>query len=187
MHISTKKIAMLGLLLALTVMLIIFSSFFEMSTFFLIALASFLVGIVINELNLSTGLGFYLASVFLSLVLAPNKLYCLTFAMVAAYLVIVEAVRVSLMKKDMKKLASLTPVNLNIRGRRKKLWVVKVVVFNLLYLPMLIFFPKLIFPGELSNLVVIGVWAVGQLVLVAYDFAYQEFVIKHWSRLRKHL
>lgn len=187
MHVSTKKLAMLGLLLALTVVLTVLSSYIEMSTFFFLAAASYLVGVAMSETNITLGIGFYLASVLLSLILAPNKLYCLTFAMIAAYLVIVETVSTQLVKREMKQLATLTPVQLNIKKRRIALWAVKVLVFNLLYLPMLIFFPKLIYPGKLSVLILIGIWVLGQFGLVIYDLAYQEFIKKYWNRVRKNL
>jgi hypothetical protein len=187
MHIKTKKLAFLGLLLALTVLAIVLSSYIEMSTFFFLAAASFLVGVAINETSLSLGIGFYLASVFLSLILAPNKLYCLTFAMIAAYLVIVESIRNQLIKQEMKKLATLNSVQQKVKNKRLVLWGAKVIVFNMFYIPMLVFFPKLIYTGKLSILLILGLWVGGQFVLVIYDLAYQEFIIKYWRKIRKNI
>ena len=185
MHVSTKKLAFLGVLLALTVLLIVLSSYIEMSTFFFLAAASYLVGVALIETNQRMGVAFYLASVFLALILAPNKLYCLTFAMIAAYLVVVELIRSQLIKREMKNLATLTQVPQKGKNQRLILWAVKFIIFNLLYLPVLIFFPKLIYPGKLSVLLLLGFLAGGQMILVIYDLAYQEFIVKYWSKIRK--
>ena len=185
MHVSTKRLTFLGLLLALTVILIVLSSYIEMSTFFFLAAASYLVGVALIETNISLGIGFYLASVFLSLILSPNKIYCLTFAVMSAYLVIIEVIRSLLMKREMKNLANLTPIDEKIKRQKLIFWVSKFIVFNLLYIPMLIFFPKIIYPGKLSTLIVLGLVAGGQLGLVIYDLAYQEFIVKYWRKIRK--
>jgi hypothetical protein len=158
-----------------------------MSTFFILAAASYLVGVALVETNITLGIGFYLASVFLSLILSPNKIYCLTFAVMSAYLVVIEVIRNLLMKREMKNLDTITPIDQKIKKQKMIFWVAKFIVFNLLYIPMLIFFPKLIYPGELSTLLVLGLVAGGQFGLVVYDLAYQEFIVKYWRRIRKNL
>ena len=168
-------------------MIIVSSSYIEMSTLFLLAAASYLVGIALVETNISLGIGFYLASVFLSLILSPNKIYSFTFAVLSAYIVIIEVMRYLLMKGEMKNLDKLTPIDQKIKKQKLIFWGVKFLVFNLLYIPMLIFFPKLIYPGELSTLLILGLLLGGQLGLVVYDLAYQEFIVKYWRRIRKSL
>lgn len=185
MHVSTKRLTFLGLLLALTVILVVLSSYIEISTFFFLAAASYLVGVALIETTIPLGIGFYLASVFLSLILSPNKIYCLTFAVLSIYLVIIEVIRNLLIKREMKNLATLTPIDHKVKKHKLIFWGVKFIVFNLLYVPMLIFFPKLIYPGTLSTLLVLGLIAGGQLGLVIYDLAFQEFIVKYWKRIRK--
>ncbi len=110
MHLSTKKLAFSGLLLALTILLTILSSVFETSTFFLLAAASYLVGVNFRESGVKFGIGFYVSAILLSMTLVPNKLYCLTFATISAYIVIMEIIRVYLTKKELQKLATINRV-----------------------------------------------------------------------------
>ena len=61
MHLNTKKIAFAGVMLALTEVGIALGSVIETNTLFLLAAASFFVGIVIQEFGLKSGAGFLLA------------------------------------------------------------------------------------------------------------------------------
>ena len=75
MHLNTKKIAFAGVMLALTEVGIALGSVIETNTLFLLAAASFFVGIVIQEFGLKSGAGFLLAGILLAILLSPNKLY----------------------------------------------------------------------------------------------------------------
>ena len=63
MHLNTKKIAFAGVMLALTEVGIALGSVIETNTLFLLAAASFFVGIVIQEFGLKSGAGFLLAGI----------------------------------------------------------------------------------------------------------------------------
>ena len=184
MHLSTKKLAFSGLLLALTILLTVLSSVFETSTLFLLAAASYLVGINFRESGVRFGIGFYLAAILLSLVLAPNKLYCLTFAAISAYIVIMEIVRAYLTKKELQKIATMnrTPYK---QKNNAFFYAIKFVVFNLIYLPFLFFLPGLFYSGEISNGIYLLLILGGQIVFVIYDLAYDVFIQKYWKRIRK--
>ena len=52
MHVKAKTMAFSGLLLALTVIFMVLGSVIETSTLFLLAAASFFVGIIIREFGL---------------------------------------------------------------------------------------------------------------------------------------
>ena len=80
MHVKARTLAFGGLLLALTVVFMALGSIIETSTLFLLAAASFFVGIVIREFGLRAGAAFYIAAVLLGFITAPNKFYVLTFA-----------------------------------------------------------------------------------------------------------
>ena len=86
MHIKAKTMAFGGLLLALTVVCMALGSVIETSTLFLLAAASFFVGIVIREFGLKAGAAFYIAAVLLGFITAPNKFYVLTFAAWGLYI-----------------------------------------------------------------------------------------------------
>lgn len=172
MLLGAKRVAFLGLLLAFAVILVILGGIIESSTLFLLAGASFCVGIAIRESGIRFGIGFLIASTLLSLILAPNKFYCITFAGMGLYLVIIEF--------SWEKLAT---VKWN-RDRKGVFWMIKFVTFNSLYIPMILFLPKLIFPGNSSKELLAVSLLAGQFVLIIYDQAYRYFQRSVWGKLR---
>lgn len=175
MYLNAKKLAFLGLLLAFDVLLIILSGVIEFNTLFLLAAASFCVGIALRENGKRFGFGFYLASIFLSLLLAPNKLYCITYAAMGMYLVLIEVSFDLLIRvKDNSK-------------RKMFFWMIKYLVFNLMFLPILFLLPKLIYSGELNNGLMMMAVVTGQAVLFLYDRAYDYFQGNIWVKIRGHI
>jgi hypothetical protein len=175
MLLNTKKLAFLSLLLAVTVLLVILSGILDFNTLFLLAGASFCVGIAIRESGQRFGFGFYLAGLLLSLILAPNKFYCITYAAMGLYLVISEFAYDKL---------------INVRkpsNRRKLLWVVKYIAFNLMYLPILVLLPRLIYQGSLSGGLLVALSLGGQFALFVYDKAYLYFQKYIWGKIRGYL
>lgn len=175
MHLNARKLAFLGLLLALTVLLVILSSVLEFNTLFLLAGASFGIGIAIRESGVRIGFGFYLASVLLSLILAPSKAYCITFAAMGFYLVTSEYAYDKMI--NIKKISN----------RRRLLWVVKYVAFNAVYLPILFLLPDLVYQGEMDKRLLIALLLAGQIALFVYDRAYIYFQKNIWGKCRKYL
>ena len=92
MHLNTKKIAFAGVMLALTEVGIALGSVIETNTLFLLAAASFFVGIVIQEFGLKSGAGFLLAGILLAILLSPNKLYVVSYAFMGFYILIIETI-----------------------------------------------------------------------------------------------
>lgn len=175
MHVSAKKMAFSGLLLALTVILIVLSGVFDFNTLFLLAAASFFVGVIIREFGLKYGVAFYIGAVVLGFLLAPNKLYCITFTAMALYVLVAEAAFVWIGKMKTSK------------NRTVIFWIVKFLTFNIIYIPILFIFPKLLFAGDLSSAFIIGALVIGQVVLVVYDKAYDYFQAVIWSKFRKYI
>ena len=175
MLLNAKKMAFLGLLLAVTVLLIVLSGVFEFNTLFLLGAASFGVGIAIRESSIRYGFGFYLAAILLGLILAPNKFYCITFAVMGMYLIIIEYAfdRLTGMKQKI--------------NRQKLYWLIKYAAFNIMYLPLLFFLPGLIYQGEISGIILMVMLLAGQAVLLVYDMAYRYFQSFLWGRIRKKL
>ena len=60
MHINAKKMAVSGILMAVTVLLVCFGGILESNTLFLLAGAAFCVGIIIKEYGLKTGVAFFI-------------------------------------------------------------------------------------------------------------------------------
>ncbi|MEF9945425.1 MAG: hypothetical protein RR869_00155 [Lachnospiraceae bacterium] len=175
MHVDGKKIAVAGLLLALTEIFLIASSVLEFNTLFLLGIASFAVGIMIREYGIKLGAAFYVASILLGFILAPNKLYCVTFGAMGAYILAVEMAWEKIGKSKCR------------LSKKALFWMAKYFVFNLLYLPILLVFPKLLFAGKLSTKMVVIMALGGQLVLFIYDKAYEYFQGDIWGMFRKKL
>ena len=175
MFLSAKKIAFLGLLLSCTVILVILSGILEFNTLFLLAGASFSTGIAIRECGLRIGFGFYIAGVLLGLMLAPNKLYCLTFAAMGLYLITIEFF--------WEKLASAQWY----KNRSRIFWIIKYVLFNMMYLPTIIFLPQLVYQGDISTGLLVPLLLGGQIMLFIYDKAYSYFQKSVWGKVRGHL
>lgn len=175
MHLNAKKMAFGGLLLALTLVCMVLGSVIESNTLFLLAAASYFVGIIIREAGMRTGFAFYLAAVLLGFIVAPNKIYVISFAAMGFYILIVELAFTLLGK---------TSGSMN---RRVLFWIVKYLIFNLMYIPLLLFFQTLLFSRTLPPLWLAGVIVAGQIGLWIYDRAY-EYVQSHlWSKLRGRL
>ena len=172
MHVKAKTIAFGGLLLALTVVFMALGSMIETSTLFLLAAASYFVGIVIREFGLKAGGTFYIAAVLLGGITAPNKFYVLTFAAMGLYIWGIEAVWRWLEKRP------------RLAQRRTMFWAAKYVIFNIIYIPIVIIFQNMLFSREISAAVLAGVIAAGQAALFIYDRAYDYVQAHMWGKMR---
>lgn len=172
MHVKGKMMAFGGLFIALSVVCMALGSVIESNTLFLLAAASFFVGIVIREFGMKVGAAFYVADVLLGLLIAPNKFYVLSFAAMGLYIVIIEAAWRFLGRSSQTQ-------------RQTIFWAVKYVAFNVMFIPALLLFQELILGGrELSPVMTAGIWIVGQIALFIYDRAY-EYVQAHvWTKIR---
>ena len=61
------------------------------------------------------------------------------------------------------------------------------IIFNLMYLPALFLFPKLLFAGEISGILLLVFAAGGQVALFLFDQAYDYFLIRLWEQVREKL
>lgn len=172
MHVKAKQIAFAGLLAAFSAVLMFLSTAIESSSLFFIAAASFCVGIVIREMGVVFGASFWLASTLVNFMVAPNKFYCITFAAMGLYLVLSETV--------WEKIAQSESMN----HRAMKFWIGKIVIFNVMYLPVLFAFPELIFAKKVTGGWLVLGWIAGQAVLFVYDYAYRYFQGRLWGRIR---
>lgn len=175
MLLGAKRMAFLGLLLAWAVLLVVWSGILEYGTLFFLAAASFCVGIVIRECGFRLGVGFLIAGMVLSFILAPNKFYCITFSGMGLYLVLVEFF--------WEKLAA----NRRCNHRDKIFWSIKFIIFNSIYIPIIVFLPKFIFQGNVSKEILAAALLGGQIVLIIYDHAYRYFQKTIWGKWREHL
>ena len=175
MHVNAKRVAFGGLTLALTILSMVLGSVIESNTLFLLAAASYFVGIVIRETGMMTGLAFYLAAVLLGFLLAPNKLYVVSFAAMGFYILAIEFTWRWLGRRTEKP------------HRKVFLWTAKYVIFNLLYIPGLLFFQELLFGRRLSPVWMVSAAVIGQIALLIYDKAYEYVQGYLWGKLRGRL
>lgn len=176
MHVKAKKMALGGLLLALTVVCMSLGSVIETGTLFLLAAASFFVGIVFREFGGKMGAAFYLAGVLLGAILAPNKFYVMTYAAMAAYILAVEIVWELLGGWDA-----------DVKKRKRVFFAAKYAVFNLIYLPAVLFFQELLFGRNLPVWMLAAALAAGQAGLFFYDRAYDYVQREIWGKIRGRL
>ncbi len=172
MHVTAKKVAFCGLMLAFTIVCIALGSIIETNTLFLLAASSYFVGIVVRETGPGMGAAFYLAGVFLGFIVSPNKLYVLSYGAMGLYILLNELFYrwIGRMKGNV--------------NRKAVFWGVKYIMFNLMYLPMLFGFQKLLFGSGLTEKMLLLFAAAGQVGFFLYDRAY-EYVQGHvWNRLR---
>lgn len=172
MHVTAKKMAFSGLMLAFTIVCIALGSVIETNTLFLLAASSYFVGIVLRETGTGMGVAFYLAGVLLGVIVSPNKLYVLSYGAMGLYILLNEISYrwLGRLKGDV--------------NRKVFFWAIKYMIFNLMYVPLLLGFQKLLFGKGLSVEMTLFLVAAGQAGLFLYDRAY-EYVQGHvWNRIR---
>lgn len=175
MHVNAKKTAVSGLLMALSVVLIVLSGILDFSTLFFLAAAAFFVGIIIKEYGLGYGTVFFLGCMVLGFLLAPQKLYVLTYVMMSLYVLGIEFLWRWLGKHS------------NWNHRKGIFAIGKFLIFNVMYIPVLFLFPKLLFAGEIPKTMMLVFLLGGQVALFLYDKAYEYFLVSMWSKMRERL
>ncbi|MCM1245855.1 MAG: hypothetical protein NC293_09470 [Roseburia sp.] len=171
MHINkTRALAGVALLSAFSLLLLLLGTFASVNTLFFTAMAAYLVGYSISKYGLSYG-GMQLAvCVLLDIFLNPDKFHWFLYLCLGVYIFLSE---VSFRKWN------------RIADLRKKMRVQLIfgwILFNIIYIPVLLFFRKLFFtgslPGGLSGDSVLGCvvfWLAGQAGWFLYDKAYRVF------------
>ena len=173
MHVKARAAAFGGLSVALSIVCMSLGSIIESNTLFLLAAASYFVGIIIREFGTKAGAAFYAANVLLGMLIVPNKFYVLSYGAMGLYILLIE-IAWRMMAQGGRKVQ-----------KRWIFWAVKYLVFNILFIPSLIFFQELFFARHLSMPFLAGVILVGQFALWVYDQAY-EYVQRHlWNKYRR--
>ena len=175
MHVKAKQIAFMGLLAAFSVLLLSLGSIFEASTLFFICGAAFCVGIVIREWGIRYGAAFYVASVLVGLIVAPNKGYCVTYAAMGLYLLLSEIL--------FRKLATVEQM----KQRTMTLWIGRYLIFNVVFVSALVFVPQLFLTKKIEGVLWFVVWAVAQAGLFIFEKAHDYFQLFVWNRFRKYV
>ena len=172
MHLNAKKIAFAGVMLALTEVGIALGSVIETNTLFLLAAASFFVGIVIQEFGLKSGAGFLLAGILLGIFLSPNKLYVVSYAFMGFYILIIETIWHFLGRAS------------GWIRSRSFFWFMKYLVFNVLYIPGLIYFWSMLSEKKAAKGIMLMSVVFGQFMLIVFDKTYEYAMGKIWKENR---
>ena len=173
MHVNVKKLVYAGLCLAISMALILLEGVFGMSTLFLLSLSGFFAGIVIRESGFKMGVAYIVASLALAFFIAPDKIKIVTYMVVEIYIFAREGIWELLAKrtiKDVKKTNLIYVLS-------------KLIVFNILTVPMVLIFPQLLLPNVNIKWMLIAIvllqpaWFIG-------DKAYDAFQIGIWNRIK---
>ncbi len=164
MFLKTRKVVVVGVLVALSILCMFLGSIIEMNTLFFLALAAFCIGIMIREFQWSGGVTGFLAAMLLGFILVPNKLYVFTYIAMGAYIVGVE-----LAWSKLGAWSDRTYV-------MKVFWGIKYFLFNVIYIPAILFGSHLFIGRKLTGSMVIVTLIVGQVGLWIFDKAYEQFM-----------
>lgn len=158
-----KKIALLGILLALNQILLIFSSIFPTNKLFFLGIASLPISIVIIEKGVKNGALFYAASSLLAVILVPNKLYLIPYILFFG----VYGLLKYLIEKDRSLIVE---------------YILKIIIFNILFFIGYLIAKNLIFIN-FNHLIILG----AQLVFLVYDYAYGLFINYYYKEIRRRI
>ena len=97
----------------------------------------------------------YLAgAIILGFLIAPNKFYCLTFATMGLYILLDEVLWLILNRVKMQQ----QRINLQTSDSHQKavkwsvlMWIAKWLIFNAMYVPIILIFPAFLFTGKLAQ------------------------------------
>lgn len=173
MYVKTKDLTLAAACLALSMLIILAESVLGFNTLFLLSLGGFLIGIVIRETGLKLGSIYFLASIFLSFILAPDKLKLIIFIGAELYLLLREAAWEFLAKdksKDIKKV-------------KRYYLIAKFLSFNVIFLPILLFLPELIMPNMDLNWRILT-FLIAEFGWYFFDRAYDHFQTVIWDRMK---
>jgi hypothetical protein len=172
MHVNVKKLALAAMMLALTLICMVMGSFLQTSTFFFLAAASYSVGIVIRESSLPMGAIFYVAAVLLGGILAPDKYHVVSFALMGFYVVMLEFLFPRMIRIS------------DVAWRKRLFFLLRILLFNVMYLPMILLFQRILFGKTLGFPALVGMWVLGQGVWWCYDRAYEYVQAVLWTKVR---
>ncbi len=173
----TKMVATLGVMAAISTILLVLGTLISINTVFFTAIAAFLVGIMVVKYGVGAGLMLFLGSAVLDLVLNPDKFHVLLYVAMGGFILLAEATYKPLEKR--------IP---DIRLRNFVHLVIRVVVFFIAYMPIAIFLPRLLLTEEAWARIAGFEWliyalpGVGVVAFVVFDLAYL-FVKKSYLHL----
>ena len=166
---KSRKIALLGLLLAINQIFIILAAVLDISSLSFLAVAAMVIGIAILETGLRDGIIFFVASCLLGLILCPQPLYIVSYAVMGVYVLLKECLE--------RKLKGKKPL--------WQIWLWKLLGFNIYFVPMLLFFPQILLEAGEGKRVLIVIWLMAQVAVILCDMVYDRILILYQKWIRK--
>ena len=166
---KSRKIALLGLLLAINQIFIILAAVLDISSLSFLAVAALVIGIAVLESGLRDGAIFFTASCLLGLVLCPQPLYIVSYSGMGLYVLLKE-----FLEKKFKG-----------RWSRWLLWAVKLFGFNLYFVPLLLLFPQILLEAGEGRHLLIVLWLMTQAAVILCDIVYDRVLVLYRERIRK--
>ncbi len=165
MLLKSKKVAYLGVLLALNQVFIFLSSIIETNTLLLFMLAALLVGVVIVEFGVKSGILFYIASSILGFFITANQVEIVTYILFFGLY--------SLVKYIIEKIA------FTMKHARIFEIVIKLLFFNIAVISLYLIMKSII-------TIKISWWLVlvAQIIFIAYDYAFTVFINYYINKLQ---
>lgn len=163
MHVNkTRAMAQTAMMSALTMLLLLVGTFISVNTLFFTALASYLVGYSINKYGIRYGGMQLVVCALLDIFLNPNKLHWVLYLCFGSYIFLSELIfckwnKIGIIEKKIK-------VQL----------IYNWILFNIIYIPLLVFGRQLLYAGEQIGGVWV-LWVLGQAGWIIYDKAYRVF------------
>ena len=166
---KSRKIALLGLLLAINQIFIILAAVLDISSLSFLAVAAFMIGIAILETSLRDGAIFFIASCLLGLILCPQPLYIVSYAAMGVYV---------LLKEFLEK---------RYKGKKSRwfLWALKLLGFNIYFIPLLLVFPQILLEAGEGKQLLIVIWLLAQAAVILCDLVYDRLLVVYRERIRK--
>ena len=163
----TKMVAELGVMAAVSVILLVLGTLISINTVFFTALASFLVGFAVIKYGFGAGTMLFLGCAVLDLVLNPDKFHVFLYLAMGVFILFAEGSYKLLEKRviDPKK-------------RNLIHLILRFIVFMAAYIPSILCLPRLIFSQSVLDAIAEHDWAgivmiaAGILVFVVFDLAY---------------
>ncbi|MBQ7916248.1 MAG: hypothetical protein IJ315_05620 [Firmicutes bacterium] len=168
MLLNARQVAYLGVLLAVCEVCLYMSAVLEINTLALLFVAACCVGISCILTTPVKGGIFLVAAILLGYLILPNKLYLITFAGLGVYILILEGVQPRMLLK--------WPVWI--------IWGIKLAVFNVVYVPLLIFVPQILYSGEVSFGVFLALLLADNAVMVGFDYLYLSLESKYGAQIQ---
>lgn len=164
MNQKTGKIAIGGILAALTVIVVIAASFVPTGKASLYVLASFLTAIFIIHTDLKYGILFYIVSSLLIWIILPEKIAVIPYVGFFGWYAIVKALIEKLNKRFLE-------------------WLIKILLFNALAVTSFFLFQSLLPKIDYSNpIVLLTTVAPLEVIFVIYDYVFTLIIDFYYKR-----